>query len=108
MKILDDSKIRVLHSNGGRNQVILLEHNGILYKINILSESYVSQSYGRLYVLNNNNELTLLKTINPERDYGIDISSRDNYSSNTFDPIINDFKKLIKNFKDVKSLNKQE
>lgn len=108
MKILDNPGIKELKSNGGRNQVMLLEHNGILYKINILSESYESQSYGRLYVLNKNNELTLLKLINPNRDYNIDISYRDSYPSTSFEPIINDFKKLIKSFKDITSLNKQD
>lgn len=107
MKKIDDSGIFCVKSNDGKKQNILIEHNNVLYKIEILSESYESQSYGRLLVLTDKNEFNCLKAINPERDYGISLAYRDNYSSNAFERIIKDFESLIKKFKDVKSLNKK-
>jgi len=96
MKVIDNSGIKKVHSNGGRIQNILLEHNENTFKIDINSESYEKQSYAKLYVLNSDKKWTLLKAINPLRDYNIDISYRENFSQDSFKSIIQDFKSLIK------------
>lgn len=95
-KIQDDTGIKKLSSNGGRSQKLLLEYNDNIYKIQICSESHEKQSFGKLSLLNNQNDWTILKVINPKGDYDIDIAYKNNYLKNVFKPIIDDFKKLIK------------
>lgn len=99
-KTLKDSRIQELHSNGGRKQEIIWKTSeGKKFRVLINSESYEFQSYGKLYAWNDQgNEWNIISSINPVRDYQIDISYSSNYSDRAFDPIIKDFKKLAKEF----------
>lgn len=92
---IDNSGIVECYSNSGKKQDILIKSiKGNLYKISILSESYESQSYGNLSIKDVKG-FTLLKQINPKRDYGINLSYSKTYSKDAFKKIISDFKDLI-------------
>jgi hypothetical protein len=97
LKILtiSDTKIVNEYSNGRRSQEVLFKCNNNLFKISIVSESYESQSYGTLELQTKSDGWSELKSINPKRDYRIDISYSTNYNQNIFaKKIIEDFKEL--------------
>ena len=93
MKVIDDTGIVEKHSNNGKEQILLVEHNGQLYKLKILVESYEFQSYARLYILGDDKKFELLRQFAPS-SYGI--TNFYNYDSTVYEPIIKDMKKLIK------------
>jgi|31_taG_2_1085359.scaffolds.fasta_scaffold02094_3 hypothetical protein len=98
---LKDTGIKEKKSNGARSQEIIwkIKETGEKFRVLIHSESYVFQSYFRLYKWSDaNNEWNLVTVGNPANDYNIDISYKTSYSSSAFDPIINDLKKLAKQF----------
>lgn len=99
IELIEDTGIKEIYSNGGRWQNIIFKCKCkcLYWKLSILSESYSSQSYIRLYSGDLNN-WTLIKSGNPKKDYGIDIAYRDDYHKDVFKPIIDDYKKLIKRF----------
>jgi hypothetical protein len=91
---VSNTGIKEIHSNDGKSQEILLKSKKNVFKISILSESYEFQSYGKLYILSTDKKWTLLKKINPKKDYGIELAYKRSYSKNAFEPIINDLTKL--------------
>lgn len=94
---VDDTGIKNSSSNGGRTQTLLyVDINGVWYKLTIHSESYVTQSYIRLYSSSNRSEWLSLITGNPKKDFGIDISYKENYSSIAFDIIIKNYEGRLK------------
>ena len=95
IEIIDDTGIVECHSNGGRTQTILMKHNNLFWKLVIHSESYVAQSYIRLYSSSTLDSWNSIKSGNPKRDYDIDISYRNQYAQTVFSRIINDYKSLI-------------
>ena len=95
IEIIDDTGIVEKHSNGGRTQTILMKHNNLFWKLVIHSESYVAQSYIRLYSSSTLDSWNNIKSGNPKRDYDIDISYRTQYLQSTFSRIINDYKTLL-------------
>jgi hypothetical protein len=98
IKILSETGIFNVHSNGGRSKTVIFKLGSYQFKIDILSESFASQSYARLYKWTEQSGFSLVTNKNPMRDYKIDVSYRDNYLQTTFDPIVRDLKKLAKNF----------
>jgi len=91
---ISNSKPYKINSNGGVRQDLLLKTSLNLYKIDILSESHEKQSYGKLYVKDDCG-WTLLKNINPKRDYCIDVSYQDKIKKDVFNVIIEDFTDII-------------
>lgn len=86
-------------SNGAKIQEIILKNEDAdKYRIYINSESYVTQSYGRLSKWDDEKGWNAITTINPKTDYNIDISYRNGHTTDAFEPIIKDFKKMIKHF----------
>jgi len=99
LKKVLDTGIKRGHSNGERTQEIIFENDkNEKYRVYIESESYVDQSYARLYKWTNDNGWGLITSKNPKRDYNIDISYQENYSALTFEPIVRDLKKIICRF----------
>lgn len=96
-RIIDNSLISDQSSNGGKYQSILLMVKNNLYRITILSESSVSQSYANLHIKDNNG-WTILIHKNPKKNYDIDISHSKGYNKfNSFNPIIKDLiQKIMK------------
>jgi hypothetical protein len=68
------------------------------FKISIKSESYKEQSYATLYKWTDQNGFASIVSKNPKRDYDIDLSHRTGYMQTAFKPIIDDLKKLAKEF----------
>jgi hypothetical protein len=100
-KKIKDTGIVKKHSNGGRSQELIWKINETQEKFRLLihSESYTFQSYYRLYKWSDvNNEWNIITSGNPSKDYGIDISYNNNFSSLAFDAIIRDMKKVAKEF----------
>ena len=95
IEIIDDTGVVECHSNGGRTQTILMKHNNLFWKLIIHSETYVAQSYIRLYSSSALDNWNIIKSGNPKRDYDIDISYRTHYPQSIFSRIINDYKSLI-------------
>ena len=95
IEIIDDTGIVECHSNGGRTQTILMKHNNLFWKLIIHSETYVAQSYIRLYSSSALDNWNIIKSGNPKRDYDIDISYRTHYPQSIFSRIINDYKTLL-------------
>ena len=95
IEIIDDTGIVEKHSNGGRTQTILMKHNNLFWKLIIHSESYIAQSYIRLYSSSTLDNWNLIKCGNPKRDYEIDISYRTQYLRSEFNIIIKDYKTLL-------------
>jgi len=87
------------HSNGAKIQEIILKNEDkVKYKIYINSESFVRQSYGRLSKWDDEKGWNVITTINPKTDYNIDISYGNGHRTDAFEPIIKDFKEMIKHF----------
>ena len=94
---VDDTGIKNSSSNGGRTQnVLYVDINGIWYKLVIHSQSYESQSHIRLYSSSDKTNWLNLISGNPKRDFGIDISYKENYSSIAFDIIIKNYEGRLK------------
>jgi hypothetical protein len=100
LKAIKDTGIVKRHSNGGRSQEIIYKNmNGKKFRLLFLSESYDFQSYAKLYMWDEeSHQWNIITTANPKRDYNINIAYKNEYSSYAFNPIINDFRKLIKEF----------
>ena len=96
MKTIDNSGLKSQHSNGAWTQTILVEHEGVLFRMFMKSESYDFQSPARLSVMGNDNKWEIIKSVNVPKDYDINIAYSRNPSERTFNPIVTDFKKLIK------------
>jgi hypothetical protein len=96
IEIIDDTGIKESHSNGGRTRTILYKVNTRFWKLIIHSESYVSQSYVRLYSSSVLDNWSLIKNGNPKKDHEIDISYRTSYISNAFDGIVRHYQEIIK------------
>jgi hypothetical protein len=107
IKEIVNTGIKNKHSNGARDQEIILQVDTTKekFKIFIHSESYEFQSYARLYKWNTVNGWNVINSVNPKTDYYIDLSYRTAYPQSSFDPIIRDFKKLIKVFIDEDNPN---
>lgn len=103
LKAIKDTGIIKKHSNGGRDQEIIWKTPyGEKFRVLIHCESYDFQSYARLYKWNEtNNEWNIVSLSQPQRDYKIDISYSNSYPLTAFQPIINDFKKLAKEFASI-------
>lgn len=99
-EILIEKQLYQGNSNGAWLYAITYKVNNKIWKIEINSESYVSQSYIRLYRLGNDEKWNLIHFGNPKRDYEIDISykSEGAFPKNIFDGIIKDYKDLILKF----------
>ena len=95
IEIIDDTGIVMKNSNGGRTQTILMKYNNTYWKLVIHSESYWFQSYIRLYSSQSLENWNLIKQGNPKKDYGLDLSYKNDYKENAFFSIINDYKFLI-------------
>jgi hypothetical protein len=96
LTLIDDSQIKKGSSNGSRSQTLLfIDIQKVWYKLIIHSESYDSQSHIRLYSSSDRNQWLLIKSENPKRDYNIDISYKDDFSTQSFKPIIDDYKKFL-------------
>ena len=93
INIIDDSGIVEKHSNNGKTQTILLEYESLLYEIKIHVESYESQSYAKLCVLNSDKNWTTLKEIDP-KSMGI-TNFYYPYSKDVFKPIIDKLKDIL-------------
>lgn len=94
---VDDTGIKVCFSNGGRTQTLLyVDINGVWYKLTIHSESYETQSYIRLESSSDRSKWLPLIIGNLKKDFGIDISYRENYSSTAFDQIIKNYEGRLK------------
>lgn len=75
--IIDDTDVYPMSNNSGHRQVIILRVGALgigrqLFKIDIKVESYWFQSYVHLYVLNKNNDWTLLQSYFPSKMFNID------------------------------------
>ena len=93
--LLDDTGIMSTDRNGGRTRTIMYKVNNLFWKLIIHSETYISQSYIKLYSSSTLDNWNLIKIGNPKKDYNIDISYSERFSDNVFDGIIDDYKKLI-------------
>ena len=93
--LLDDTGIMSIDRNGGRTRTIMYKVNNLFWKLIIHSETYISQSYIKLYSSSTLDNWNLIKIGNPKKDYNIDISYSERFSDNVFDGIIDDYKKLI-------------
>ena len=93
--LLDDTGIMSTDRNGGRTRTIMYKVNNLFWKLIIHSETYISQSYIKLYSSLTLDNWNLIKIGNPKKDYNIDISYSERFSDNVFDGIIDDYKKLI-------------
>lgn len=98
LKIIEDSGIVNVHSNGGRTRTIIFKIGVQQFKISIKSESYDFQSYARLYKWTEQNGFSQVIQKNPKRDFNVDISYSDRYTQSAFDSIIIYLKKLAKDF----------
>jgi len=94
--IIDDTDITEIRSNGGRVKTTLFEIKGILFRIDIKSESHDFQSYARLEILGSDNKWEVLKRMNPKKDFNIDISYQTSPSQKAFDPILSKLIDLAK------------
>lgn len=95
IKLIDDPGIKEKQSNGGRTQTLLFKVGKVFWKLIIHSESYSFQSYIRLYSGDGVNNWIIIKSGNPKKDYNIDIAYHSSYSKLVFNPIIEDYKKII-------------
>ena len=93
--LVDDTGIMSTDRNGGRTRTIMYKVNNLFWKLIIHSETYISQSYIKLYSSSTLDNWNLIKNGNPKKDYNIDISYSERFSDNVFDGIIDDYKKLI-------------
>ena len=93
--LVDDTGIMSTDRNGGRTRTIMYKVNNLFWKLIIHSETYISQSYIKLYSSLTLDNWNLIKIGNPKKDYNIDISYSERFSDNVFDGIIDDYKKLI-------------
>lgn len=94
---VDDTGIKESSCNGGTIQTLLyVDCNGVWYKLIIHSESYERQSYIRLSSSSNRSEWAILITGNPKRDFGIDLSYRNGFSSTAFARIIKNYEERLK------------
>jgi len=75
------------NSNGGVFQEILFKSEKNLFKISILSESVTRQSYARLSCYNDSG-WTVLQSFNPEIDFNINLSYKNDFRQDVFKPII--------------------
>ena len=97
--VIDETPIQDRSSNGGRfKEIIFKNDKDEKFKLAILSESYVSQSYARLYKWTTENGFEIIKSKNPMKDFKIDISYRAGYLQSSFDPIVKDMMKLAEHF----------
>lgn len=86
-------------SNGSRTYVeVFTNDKEEQYKIEIKSESYISQSYAKLYKWSTTEGWLQIVNKNPKRQFGVDISYQDNFPANIFDYMIKDLKKLAESF----------
>lgn len=99
-KTIYNTGIEILgDSNGSRTYVeVFTNDKEEQYKIEIKSESYITQSYAKLYKWSTTDGWLQIVNKNPRRQFGVDISYKDNFSVNVFDPIIKDLKKLAESF----------
>ena len=93
--LVDDTGIISNDRNGGRTRTVMYKVNNLFWKLIIHSETYISQSYIKLYSSSTLDNWNLIKIGNPKKDYNIDISYSERFSDNVFDGIIDDYKKLI-------------
>lgn len=100
--VVSDSGL-VLNSNSGRTQELIfvvthkrdIEHHGYTWKISVRSENYADQSHAYLYLLNKQNEWTLISSLNPKRNFNIDVSYKNNLQGDEFVPIYKAFTETI-------------
>ena len=72
--LVDDTGIMSTDRNGGRTRTIMYKVNNLFWKLIIHSETYISQSYIKLYSSLTLDNWNLIKIGNPKKDYNIDIS----------------------------------
>lgn len=99
--VLLDSGMQSCSSNGGwKREIIYLDGKGGKFRIFILSESYESQSYARLYKWTDKEGWENITSKNPKKEYGIDVSYRrpEQVGADVFKPMITDLVKLSEAF----------
>lgn len=103
LKAIKDTGIIEKNNNGSRDREIIWKNPyGEKFRVLIHSQSYDFQSYAKVYKWNeSNNEWNIISSANPKRDYGIELAYKQNYSQYAFDPILRDFKKLVKEFSSI-------
>ena len=94
IETIDDTGIIKCNSNDGKRQTILFKCGKLFWKLDILSESYDFQSYIKLYSSPDLGYWTLVKKVNPKRDYNISLAYKE-YTQFAYSEIIKDYKKLI-------------
>lgn len=98
IELIDDSGMIKRHSNGGRFRSLIFKYKDKYWKLSILSESYVFQSYIKLSSSSTLDNWNLIKCGNPKKDYDIDIAYSERYTPDVYQKIIYDYKKLILKF----------
>lgn len=98
MKILSNTGVKNSEAeDDGYDQVLRIEANNIVFKIDIHASHWDQYSYATLEVLKKDLEWKVLDRKHPFYDYDItgNYPAAYNIQQNLFEPIINDFKKLI-------------
>ena len=98
---IENSGIKEIRSNGGRIQEILFKSDKNLFKISIKSEGHDFQSYAKLKILNKNKDWTVIISKNPLKDYGINISYKNDYRKDEFQKIILDLKRIAEEINSI-------
>jgi len=102
-EILSDSNA-LPTSNLGYKQIVTLKafkkKKSHVFKVDVHVESYEAQSHAYLFVLNKNNEWTLLESLNPQKHFNLDWNSL-NKNKEAFVPIFAHFGNSIKDIFEV-------
>lgn len=106
MKTIDDSGVS-RSSSQNVNQTILVEHDGLMFRILIKHDhSYKNQARSQLDVMNHQREWTLLKTQNPT-DF-VEAMAAYEARANCFSSLITMYKSSIKKISPSISYTKPE
>lgn len=95
--ILKDSGIQELGRNGGRIQEILFKINNNKFQIIIKDESYISQSYAKLFKWDDKHGWFFITSENPH-DNGQSIAYVENYDKDNYKDFIISLKKIAMEF----------
>lgn len=99
ISIINETPIQKASTNGGREKEIIYENiKKEKFKIHIISETYTSQSYAKLFKWSDTNGWLSIIWKNPKNDFNINISSSDTFNQNAFLPILIDLMKISENF----------
>lgn len=98
LKIIEDTGIYKVNSNGIREQTLIFKLGLIQYKISIRSDSIEEQSYAKLFKWTDKNGFSLIINKNPVKHYGLDISYKEKIEGTEFKKIIDDLVRIAKDF----------